>query len=45
VWPGEGFWGERQITTGQLQLAGSAGEVSLDFGDLWRQVEDDVTRD
>lgn len=41
----EGFWGERQIATGQVQLAGSAHVASLDFGDLWRHVEDDVTQD
>jgi len=40
----EGFWGERQITTGRFELAGSAHVANLDFGDLWQRVEGDVTQ-
>ena len=41
----EGFWGERQITDGQVQLAGSAQVTTLDFATLWQQLDDAVTRD
>lgn len=40
-----GFWGERQVTTGQVQITGSAHVAGLDFGELWQHVEDHVTQD